>query len=261
MFNHTGRLKRGIIRGLSKTTALLAAAAVALSVTSCAFFSQSGGNQANGEDVSSEPVIETLSNKDAPEAMVRFLERFTDWYRELETDENHYDCENAGDGQTNVLRSIIGNGSCVDWSLYPVSKPEKRNGASDPDPRGWTDGDYLVYSQKDAEWIAAYIFNVKPDDLAGMKAQGESNGWFYLEDGKYYVPAPEEKEPDNIYTVIGLKTDGTRYFVEYAADFRTGEPEFPQAYLGAYYAEVALKKIDGREYWVMYHFKQTDYNR
>ena len=130
------------------------------------------------EEVSSENTLTELKIEELDQDMTNFLIRFTDWYEVEEGKKPVYDSKKAGDGETNILRSILGDAGCADWTKYPVSEPEDVYNTKKLDPKKWakkTGGAYKVFDSKDADWIAVNIFNVTEKDIEAMREQGEKN--------------------------------------------------------------------------------------
>lgn len=228
--------------------ALTLAAVMLLSAAACS---------ESADHVSSENTFTELKTDRLDKDMTDFLERFTDWYEVEEGQKMVYDSQKAGDGSTNILRSILGDAGCADWSKYPVSEPKDVYNEKKLDPKKWakeSGGAYKVFNSAEADWIALNIFNVTEKDIEAMRAQGEETKWFYLKDGKYYKVIGGVGDPLTEYTFDAAKTDGTVYYVNYSASFNNGEEITPA---GSYYAEVEQKTVDGTAYWTLIRFEQT----
>ncbi len=211
-------------------------------------------------DVSSEETFTELKIDELDKDMTEFLTRFTDWYEVEEGQKKAYDSKKAGDGTTNILRSILGDAGCADWGKYPASEPKDVYNTKKLDPKKWakeSGGAYKVFDAKGADWVAINIFNVTEKDIEAMRAQGEENKWFYLKDGKYYKVIGGVGDPLTAYTFESAKTDGTVYYVNYSASFDNGEEITP---VGSYYAEVQQKTVDGSTYWTLNRFEQISEN-
>ena len=241
---------------LLRVTALLIAAVMLLSASSC-------GNGKPSDIVSgTDSSLTQLPEEDIPETLVKFLSTFSDWYITEEGTQPQFDSASAGDGTTNILRSIVGNMPCVDWESYPVQMYEDFWDTKNLDPKKWaknTGGCYMAFDQAGAEWIAVNIFNVTDEDIAAMREQGEKNEWFYLSGEKYYVPSGGVGDPLTDYKINSVKTDGKKYFVDYQSWFLFDDPD-NRDFNASYYAELTLKNIDGKEYWSLCKFAQTSGN-
>lgn len=232
-----------------RVSAVLTAAVMLLSAAACS------GKEEN--NTSSESPFTELKVEELDSELTNFLIRFTDWYEVEEGDKVAYDSEKAGDGKTNILRSILGNAGCVEWSKYPVGERKEVYNTKKLDPKKWakdSNGAYIVFDSKGADWIATNIFNVTEDDIEVMREQGEQNKWFYLKGDKYYTVIYGVGDPLTEYTFDSAKTDGTVYYVNYSASFNNGEEIIPK---GSYSAEVQKKSIEGIDYWTLNKFEQT----
>lgn len=96
--------------------AFLTAAVMLLSAAACT---------ENKADVSSDDSFTELKVDELDTDMTDSLTRFTDWYYVDEGQKKVYDSAKAGDGSTNILRNILGDAGCADWSKYPVSQPKE----------------------------------------------------------------------------------------------------------------------------------------
>ena len=231
-----------------RVAACLTAAVMLLSAAACA---------GSTVDLSSEDPFTELKTDKLDREMTDFLTRFTDWYEVDEGQKLAYDSKTAGDGSTNILRSIMGDAGCTDWGKYPVGERKEVYNTKKLDPKKWakeSGGAYLVFNSKDVEWIAVNIFNVTEKDIEAMREQGEKNKWFYLKNGKYYKTIGGVGDPLTEYTFDSAKTDGTVYYVNYSCYFNNGEE---RTFNGSYSAEVQQKTIDGKDYWTLNKFEQT----
>lgn len=233
-----------------RTSAFLTAFFLLLCAVSCDDGRRSGATKI-------EPSLQNLATDKLDTQMTDFLIRFSDWYCVEEGEDLQYDCEKAGDGDTNILRCIIGNAPCVDWSVYPVSAPQDFYNNKKLDPKKWakqSGGCYSVYDSADAEWIAINIFHATEKDIENMRAQGAENEWFYLHKDKYYVVTGGLGDPLTEYTFDSAKTDGKVYYIEYSSSFYNGET---RDFIASYRAELEQKNIDGKAYWTLLRFEET----
>jgi hypothetical protein len=231
-----------------RTAALVLAVVMLLSAAAC--------NQET-PDVSSEDSLTVLKVDELDQDMIDFLTRFTDWYEVEEGQKPAYDNEKAGNGSTNILRSILGDAGCADWSKYPVSEPKDVYNNKKLDPKKWakeSGGAYKVFDSKGADWIAVNIFNATEKDIEAMRTQGEENKWFYLKGSKYYKVIGGVGDPLTEYQFDSAKTDGTVYYVNYSCYFNNGEE---RSLNGSYSAEVQQKTVDEKQYWTLNKFEQT----
>ena len=231
-----------------RIAAFLTAAVMLLSSVACS---------QDTPEVSSDDTFTELKIDELDKDMTEFLTRFTDWYYLDEGQKLAYDSKKAGDGSTNILRSILGDAGCVDWSKYPVTQPKEVYNEKKLDPKKWakeSGGAYMIFNSKDADWLAINLFNVTEKDIEAMRAQGEENKWFYLKGGKYYKTIGGVGDPMTEYIFDSAKTDGTVYYVSYSCYFNNGEE---RSFNGTYSAEVQQKTVDGKDYWTLNKFEQT----
>ena len=194
-----------------------------------------------------------ISVGELPDSLTVFLSRFTDWY-----EGEQYDCEDP-EGCV-LLMSLIGNGSCVDWSQYPQAQRSDHWQDGTSDPRGWcerTGGCYIVYDKQAVDDVAEKVFNLSRDRIAEQVKYGEANEYFYAEGGSYYITADGVGDPHTVYELTSASYDGRRYYVTYNCFFDTGDSD-ERELLGKYSAVLELKKDGGREYWSLYSMKQPD---
>ena len=238
---------------LLRLAAVLTATVMLLSASSC-------GDAKTSDLISdTDSSLTQIPEKEIPETLVKFLSTFSDWYITEEGTQPQFDSASAGDGTTNILRSIVGNMPCVEWEQYPVAKYEEVWDGKRLDPKKWakaTGGCYMVFDSEDADWIAVNIFNVSQDDLDAMRRQGQKEKWFYRDKGKYYTPAGGVGDPLTEYRLSSVKTDGTKYYVTYESRFLYDEPENAD-YDVSYNAELAVRTIDGKDYWTLYRYSRN----
>ena len=247
-------MNRQITRaGVVRAAAFLTALVMLLTAASCG-----GGAETDETSDNSSSLIE-LKGPAIPESLKQFLVCFSDWYEMEDDGRSYYDSEKAGDGSTNILRCIVGNMPCVEWEQYPVAKYEEVWDGKRLDPKKWakaTGGCYMVFDSEDADWIAVNIFNVSQDDLDAMRRQGQKEKWFYQYKGKYFTPAGGVGDPLTEYRLSSVKTDGTKYYVTYESRFLYDEPENAD-YDVSYNAELAVRTIDGKDYWTLYRYSRN----
>lgn len=228
-----------------RVAAFLTAVMLVLSAASC----RSGNTD-------KESSLKEISVEELDTSLTDFLTRFTDWYNVEDSDKVFYDSRKAWDGQTNVLRWVIANGPCVDWSLYPFDQPQEVYDQQNPDPKNWAQqfgGSYMIFDGEGADWITTHIFNAAETDIASMRQQGEEKQWFYFDDGRYYVPIGGVGDPLTEYTFTAAKSDGTVFSVEYRSDFYNGDIS---EYHASYRAEAERRTIDGKDYWTLIQMEQ-----
>ena len=209
------------------------------------------------DEVSSEDALTELKIDELDKDMTDLLIRFADWYITDEGKNPVYDCQKAGEGETNILRSIVCEGGFVDWEKYSLKKPKDVYNKKKLDPKKWAKENgcaYMIFDSKGVDWVAVNIFNVTDEDLEEMRAQAEENKWFYLDGDKYYKNIGGVGDPMTSYTFESAKTDGKVCYVNYSSKFDNGEETTPR---GSYTAEVQKKTIDGKDYWTLNRFEQT----
>ncbi|MBQ9902247.1 MAG: hypothetical protein IJM51_07675 [Clostridia bacterium] len=229
--------------------ALAIAAVMLLSFAAC-------GKDSSG--VSSGEAVTNLKAEDLDPAIMEFLSRFTDWYFIEGSGTVYYDSEKAGEGDTNILRCILGDAGCADWTKYPVSEPKDVYNQKKLDPKKWakeSGGAYKVFNADDADWIARNIFNVSDDALEAMRAQGEKNKWFYLKNGKYYKVIGGVGDPFTVYEVNLASRDGTVYYINYSCYYDAPDG---REFRSAYTAEIQQKTIEDKDYWTLLKFGEEE---
>ena len=238
-------------RGL-RVTSLFISLALLLACASCA-----GQQDATSDTSGNESGFVEMDIVEMPDSLSSFLEFLGDWYVRSGAQKNYYDCTKAGEGDTNILGSIVNNPPCVSWNSYPVKEYEEFWESKTSDPKNWskeTHGCYFKFDQKNADWVAKNIFNVTDDDIKAMRRQGEKNKWFYLHKGSYYVTVGGIGDPPTVYKFISCKTDEKKYLVDYDCYYFDDDPQKGE-FVASYSAELELKNIDGDYYWSLYQFK------
>lgn len=207
---------------------------------------------------------ESLSQIDVtalPVSLNSFLNQFNAWYWSTPNDRGsahgkEYDYENAADGSSNILASIVNNASCAIFALYPGQMPGYHWG--EPDPMGWSElGSYAVFDGPTVDWIAENIFNVAENDLRSLWIEGERNKWFSRKssaDGgyDYLIPIGGIGDPFTRAEIVSAQFDGQKYYIiydiysDFYGDAIGGELR------GSYSAVMEYKNIDGKNYWSLY---------
>lgn len=183
------------------------------------------------------------------QALEDFLSCFG-WYGD-------YDAQTAalpgGRHSLNTLEKLLTVASCYCYNdtLYPGEGLLIDWGNADPlDKWEWSHG---RASADKMDWLLAHIFNCSSEDISSMKESimaGENEEIYYL-DGSYYffvggIGGGYGAE------VTHVEQRGKRYYVEYDLyDFYSEEPE-PRCAL------MALKYIDGKEYWTLYYDREAE---
>ncbi|MBR4194752.1 MAG: hypothetical protein IKQ54_10550 [Oscillospiraceae bacterium] len=198
-----------------------------------------------------------------PDSLIRFLTQFVSWYRS-EDPYCAYDAESAGTDGTNLLNSIVNNGSCVRFSIYPGQGQTDYWGENDP--RGWSAGQgnlgsYAAYDAESVDWIARNIFHLSPAALLAQIAQGEEAHLFYrqkAEDGReyYYRPIGGVGDPFLKLVPSAASLEKGRYTVVYDlyfdTDFSSRYPSSNAEYEYSACAVLGWEEIDGSFYWTLY---------
>lgn len=204
-----------------------------------------------------EPVWEDIDVSTLPQSLLDFFAQFASAYGNPVYDPEldnakEYDAEQAGDGSSNIIASIVTDLPCVVFEQYPVIAPEYR--WSGPDPVGWSPyGTCAIFDGPSVDWIVTNIFNVTEEDMDSMVRQGEERQLFKRLEGEdggytYYTPIGGIGGPMRHEEFLWAQSDGTNYRLVYEEyDDRTpGEP------IGTYYAEMEDKVIEGEHYWSMH---------
>lgn len=196
-----------------------------------------------------------------PKDALSFLQQFVGWYDNGQGTEE-YDCGAALQGPS-LLSSIIHNGSCARFSIYPGGGQTDFWG--ERDPRGWADAAYPSYAAFDAEsvdWIAIHIFHLPAEGLAGAILAGEETHSFYRqagEDGKDYYYRPIGGVGDPFLKIIPFAVTMTgdgQFCIDYDVYFDTEwESRYPSSDGEYQYTARALmgwEEIDGTRYWTLF---------
>ncbi len=207
-----------------------------------------------------------------PVSLNEFLTCFSAWYQGHYGDYSglEYDAKHASDGSSNILASIVHNGSCVNFSRYPVAKPIDHWDVKDP--MGWENLGYGEFDAEAVRWIARNIFNITDEDIAALETQAEDNRQFHLdrnEDGAevYLVPIGGVGDPFTAAVLTDAVFDGSRYYLVYDLYFyaekyygQDGYDPTDGDYLGSYYAIMEYKTIGEHQYWSMYTHSEDLWN-
>ena len=130
-----------------------------------------------------------------------------------------------------------------------------------PDPQGWfgdsSSGAYFTFDQNKFEADLKNIYDFTDEDIRKLKQYGEDDHAFYVRDGLYYNGVGA-KYPNTLVLVTSVKTDGKQYCVEYesgvldGSDPLSGEEriDYSQPHY-KYYEMIALKTINGKQYWTV----------
>ena len=196
----------------------------------------------------------------ASDEMRSFLLQFVAWYNDGENgDEFH--CETAGQDGTNLIASIVNNGSCVRFSLYPGEGQQNFWGESDP--RGWAKeyGAYAAYDVQSVDWIAEHVFHLSPADILLLSQRGEQEERFYrqtAENGKEYYYRGIGGVGDPFLKIVpdSITLEGGKYTVVYEVYFDTDWasrwPSSSAEYEYSACAVLGYEEIDGSRYWTLY---------
>lgn len=232
---------------MKKIIAALLACMLAFALIGCSD-KDAGENGGAG----SPAAAKEISVDEVPASLTQFLWTFTDWYQG-----NNYD--SAAPDDCLLLDSIISNGSCVDWSLYPDAQPVEHWDDNTQDPRGWsvdTTYSYKEYDKKTVDYIAKNVFNLSDEQLTKQIENGEARNSFYAEGDKYYCLIGGVGDPPTEYKLTSASYDGSLYYVDYDL-YLAGETVTPDA---AYSAVAGQKKDGDKEYWSLYRLERKDNN-
>ncbi len=196
-----------------------------------------------------------------PQSLLDFLLQFVGWY----SDGNggvEFRAESAAVDGSNLLASLVNNGACVRYRLYPGEG--QKDYWNEADPRGWAEGSYPSYASYDAEsvdWIARHIFHLTEEALAKLIAQGEAEHCFYRqadESGKEYYYRPIGGVGDPFLKVVpyAVSLENGRYTVRYDVYFDVADgqryPSDQAEYEYSACAQAGWEEIEGSFYWTLY---------
>ena len=199
---------------------------------------------------------------DMPDSLNRFLLYFISWYNGG-SGKKEYDCTKAAGDSGNILAEIVGNGSVVDFNLYPNARHMSIWDNKTQDPRGWNQRDgymgFAVNREEGVDWIARNIFNVSDADIQTLKKSGEENELFYIDkdaegNSNYYNIIGGVGDPFIRVSIGSVLYDGSKYYVSYdmlCMEYSKYGSLYYQ-YDSTYEAVMEYKIIDGRGYWSMY---------
>ena len=201
--------------------------------------------------LSAEAELRPVSVSSLPGGLSAFLNQFYGCYGSAD-DREYHSVAAAG---SDILASLVSNPVCVDTRLYPGEQPQMHWMDGTTDPRGWCEAtlSYGQFDQDQVDWIAQNIFHVSGEDLIALRAEGESSGRFYLQDGYYYTPIGGvgssfyEARPTNAVT------DGVRYYLAYDVYFTFDGDE----YWDTCYAVLGRETIGRVQYWTLYDHTHT----
>ena len=155
---------------------------------------------------------------------------------------------------TNTLEKLLTMGTCRSYNdaRYPGEAMQDFWWENDPLGR-WVDSSnsYSKVNGDKLEWILHHIFNCSQVDIQTMKQPvlaGENASIYYL-DGYYYFEIAGLGSNFEA-TVKKVEQRGSQYYVEYDL-YNYGQAE-PRC------AVMALKEIDGREYWTIYECRKLE---
>lgn len=198
-----------------------------------------------------------------PDELISFLLQFVGWYSDGDGGIVYREGALSTDG-IHLLNSIIHNGSCARFSLYPGEGQTDYWGEADP--RGWNAesggyGSYAAYDAESVDWIAVNIFHLSPAELPLLISQAESAHLFYrqkAENGKDYYYRVIGGVGDPFLKVIPFRVtweDG-KYTVVYDVYFDTEwESRYPSSsgeYEYTACAVMGYEEIDGKQYWTLW---------
>lgn len=238
-------MKRKILCFVITVLMLLAAASCGIS----------GGGKGAAADYSKVPRdAEDIDPDKIPQDAVNVLYRFYSWYSDWDHDQL-YDCNKAAD--SNILKCILGNGSCFDFEAHGMPGPEYHWGETDP--RNWKDilGDYCqgykLFDADCADRAAKEIFHVSDRDLEKLIQKGEENKDFYRvsgTDGKeYYCSMIPGGVGDNMLDVeiLKVKYDGDKHYIVFRMKdmfFGSGDVTEPR---------YVVMDISDEGFWTLYY--------
>lgn len=172
------------------------------------------------------------------------LTEFLTWF-DVYSYRNSYDCKNPGASE-NILSSVLGLGSCINWERYPV---DHSGYESSHDPEGRY-AQSQTADENGVKWIMSNILHVSDGDYENMKEDYLRTHEAYLKDGYYYWRFEGYGWENATPQIKEVQTDGRYYTIRYSMLSPEGDGEY-----GNYTAVMELKEIDGVKYWSIYSLK------
>lgn len=218
------------------------------------------------QDQALQTALDELDGIIIPEELIQGSELWTaledflayfGWYGD-------YDCETAVERTarsewvepSSAMERFLSVAGCYSYndSLYPGEAMQVIWDGFDPLGK-WADGlgSYIKVNAAKLEWIMRHIFNCSPADIGTMKRQilADVNEYIYYLDGYYYFAIGGIGGGYDA-SIKSIEQIGVRYIV----DYDTYTYDMPEARR----AVVALKEIDGREYWTLYEDRALEYS-
>lgn len=155
---------------------------------------------------------------------------------------------------TGILSGVIRHPLAVDYSLYPVSSPQKISGK---DPRGqW--GSYTLYykiPESSVNWVLKYAFSLTDEQIASLRARidaGEDTCAY--RSGGYYYTFYGGVGGGYKATLKSMSRDNGYYRATYRLEGGDGEWED----YGTRYAVFEKNRYDGKTYWSLLYDGKTE---
>ena len=190
-----------------------------------------------------------------------------------------YSCETAVSEEENIFEDLISlpdEDHVVDgttyygrWSIYPGSSSRIIWGPEDgpPDPlKRWSS--YAYSDKARIDWIMTNILNCSPSDLDSLIARWKADpakGYEYQ--GKYYAYFDPDAFGEFSWDIelTSAAFDGYFYYIEYDEYYGplTDDPSLLHMDKNRQhrYATMAVKEIDGKEYWSIYGITSSGFLR
>lgn len=216
--------------------------------------------QTETQEPTEKPVVITdVDPSDLPDGLTEFLQKF-DFAYGTQSKGREYNCENLENIYDKLLVKIVGNPTVVDLDLYPGGDSKSSfTSNSDPldkFPKGWG---YIAVPKEKVIWILENILNVPENETgsiiqAAMQAnpeiyEYEENGTTYLYNKIGGLGGPGYK-----VTYETIRFDGEKYYLVYDC---SDNVIFDGATTVTYFAEMARKEIEGKEYWSIYRHTEN----
>lgn len=216
-----------------------------------------------------QPEMMDLSPSALPTSLNEFLQRFSATFTSPVVEgapgyedglyyHREYDASHPLVGDPNIMSNLLNVLPCVDFLDYPGPRPQMNVGDNPLGLKGAPQ--HSLFDGPSADWVATHIFNVSPQDLPVLVAQGEAAESFLRlegDDGSYTYYVPSGGIGGTGYwqvEFVKAQSDGTNYRVVFR--LRTGytmsgsQVEWIRS--DTYYAELEDKILDGRHYWSLH---------
>ena len=191
-----------------------------------------------------------------PPSLSEFLQNF-DFAYHTDGGTREYDCRHLDNIYSRLPKGIVGSPTYVHLSLYTDEAETSWDSESDPLGRHPAGYGYLTVPKSTVLFILENVFNVPESDAVAMlnAAMAEDPDFYEFEkDGKPFLcnKIGGVGGPGYDITYESVRYDGEKYYIVY--DCTDAIPVGARTYV--YYAEMALKETDGKEYWSIYYHSE-----